>query len=57
MIRLYKQKHGKLNETDAQSLAAALLKAGYTVAVRNEKIQPGDTAKSWIIELRGDDEK
>lgn len=56
-MKIFKQRYGKLTEADAQAFAALFIKAGYTVAVRQEKIPTGTgtEAKGWVILLTGDD--
>ena len=47
-VIIHKQRDGKLTETDAAALAGLLIKAGYTVAVRQEKIGTS-TSRIWTV--------
>lgn len=48
-MRIVKQKGGKLSEQDAYQLAALLIRAGYTVTVKNG----GKDGGGWFVEASG----
>ena len=47
---IHKQRDGKLTEADAAALAGLLIKAGYTVAVKQEKVGTG-TSRIWTVHV------
>lgn len=48
-MKILKQKGGKLSEQDAYTLAAILIRAGYTVTVKNG----GKDGGGWFVEAGG----
>ena len=48
--KIYNQKSGKALDADLYAIAAALLKFGYTVAVKTEKTATGKPRKVVVVE-------
>jgi hypothetical protein len=47
-MKIFEQKHGRLNEDDRLTMARLLIKAGYTVRIGKEKAVNKSTAMVFI---------
>lgn len=52
--RIYAQKSSTLNETDRLDLARLLIKAGYAVRIKKEKVD-GWSAVNYVVEFWTED--
>lgn len=52
--RIYAQKSSTLNETDRLDLARLLIKAGYAVRIKKEKVD-GRSAVNYVVEFWTED--